>query len=112
VAQVSRRPLPKQDGRIPQQLAEASHDRDRKDRGETGSTSSDGKLIRDVQLDANETRAIAHGLGRKLVGWRAERIRANAGLTRHVPRETASDGRTVTLANDAGARITFHLWVY
>ena len=106
------RPLPRQRTREGQQLAEAHRDRSQKERSETGSTSGDGRLLRDVALAAGETRSIPHGLGRQLTGWRAERMRANAGLTRCVPREPAADARTVTLANDAGAGITFHLWVY
>jgi len=106
------RPQPKQESRLVEYLAGGQRERDRRDRGETGSTSPNGRLIEDVELAAGEERAIAHGLRRRLRGWRAERIRASAGLIRHVPREVAADDRTVTLANDAGAGITFHLWVY
>jgi hypothetical protein len=63
-----------------------------------------GRLIESVAVDAGGV-SIAHGLGRRPLGWIVADINTNAFVHR-----TAWDARTITLAGSKAATIS--VWVY
>ena len=65
-----------------------------------------------VTMSPSSTKALRHGLGRKLRGWYLiDGPKASAGLDGGVD-ETARSNDTLTLRNSSTRTLTFAVWVY
>ncbi len=80
----------------------------------TGREVLDGRLIEDVVLTGTQTLSLAHGLGRRLVGWVI--VRKNAtGDVWDGQKTNSTPARTLVLNNDLATdqdTMTISLWVF
>ena len=70
---------------------------------------SDGLLIEDVAIVSGTMKSIDHGLGRKLRGWFAVRVSANAVIWDN---QSTNLFPTRTLNLQSSANVTVSLWVF
>lgn len=103
-----RSPLPRQQTREAQAVADAVSSLPTRRGGSVPWT--EGRLVRDVTVEATSEKEVAHGLGRSPQGWMVLSVRSDA--SNEYPVETERSAELLTIHNYGAADVTCDLWVW